>query len=622
MDGYIATPPRAPPSLANYQSTFVASSSPVSQPASPEGLHQCASPSPSLHQRSSGTGSLVFIVARSLHLRFSSHDFHARRHDVSCSHPPPAAPLSCQRNHRDHGSSHHSPSPALAISIDIRSPEPLHIIAAHNRAPVSIVTMAAFTQRDVENVMRTIFRRCVKCETQAPSCAGLNCGSGTICVQTPPSCDNCATVTCKPDPSLGGNTNTAKTNVGAIAGGVIGGVVFVSVLVFVIWKFCLKGKRQQYQEGDWQEVDMSQQEKVVDTDFTSRRSARASTHTVASMASSVLTRASNIIQIAYIPGVTNRSGPGSPDLLVPPVPPIPAMSPSSGLSSPYANSEQHFFVPDLTRDSMASTTTGGRSSFARASMAPSLARNSVASTVYRQNAIVSPLPAQTIVRGKAAVVSVKSNGSSPSDTPGLETPPVPQIDSKFSTNTPVRVQMPRMASGLSPQNSVRSTATLGPVRALNITKKKASDSTPPKSSHSNMSGSTSETLVNSGRPITEISVASSDDGVAHARARKAVEAETSDSESDDDDHSRARRSLLRDSQITDINDTPISMQSPFSDYSTIDSRPDMPQRHTSNSSGLRAPMTPIVEEGSKRASLSNGSKRTQSPFSDDNKSDL
>jgi hypothetical protein len=478
---------------------------------------------------------------------------------------------------------------------------------------------------DAENVLRTIFRRCVQCETQAPSCAALKCGSGEICVQTPPSCDYCASVNCRPDPSLGGSSNSGKTNVGAIAGGVVGGVAFIAILVFVIWKFCLKGKRQQYDEGDWQEVDMSQQpEKVEENDFASRRSARASTHTVASMASSVLTRASNIIQIAYIPGVTNRSGPGSPDFLVPPVPPIPAMSPSTGLSSPYTNSEQHFFVPDL-RDSMASGTSGVtdvRSSFARASMAPSLARNSVASTVYRQNAIVSPLPAQTIVRGKAAVVSVKSNGSSPSDTPGLETPPVPQIDSKFST---VRIQMPRMGSALSPQNSIRSTATLGPVRALNITKKKSYDGTPPRSSHSNTSGqttSTSETLVPSGRPLTEVSLTSTDDGVAHARARKAIEVETSDSESDDDDHSRARRSLLRDSQITDINDTPISLQSPFSDHSTIDTRPDMPKRHTSTSSALRAPMTPIVEEGSKRASFSNASKRTQSPFSDDNRSDL
>lgn len=404
----------------------------------------------------------------------------------------------------------------------------------------------------------------------------------------------------------------------------MGGVAFVTILVFIIWKFCLKGKRQQFDDSEWHEVDAPMQEKV-DNDFVSRRSTRASTHTVASMASSVLTRASNIIQIAYIPGVTNRSqGPGSPDLLVPPVPPIPAMSPSSGLSSPYANSEQHFFVPDF-RDSMASGTTDGRSSYARTSIAPSLARGSVASTVYRQNAIVSPLPAQTIVRGKAAVVSVKSSGSnSPTDTPGIETPPVPQIDPKHTAKG-IRIQMPRMGdnSSLSPQNSIRSTATLGPVRALNITKKKSSDIIGPKrtsSNNSDQSSSTSETLVPPGRPLTDISVASSDEGVAHARARRAGDVE-SDSESDDDDHSRARRSLLRDSDLTDIQDTPTSMQSPFSDSSTID-RPGMPHRYTSNSSGLQAPMTPIREETSNSKRSSGASKRTQSPFSDDHRSDL
>ncbi|KAH7130154.1 hypothetical protein B0J11DRAFT_245545 [Dendryphion nanum] len=494
--------------------------------------------------------------------------------------------------------------------------------------------MASFTRRDADNVLRNIFKRCVECEKQAPGCDSLKCNANQICVITPKTCDTCAFASCM-DNDLDPIASTAPPpkgpNVGAIAGGVIGGVAFIAILTFVIWKFCLKGRRRAYDEGDWQEVDMAEQEKM-DNDFVSRRSTRASTHTVASMASSVLTRASNIIQIAYIPGVTNRSGPGSPDLLVPPVPPIPAMSPSSALSSPYAASEQHFFLPDF-RDSMASDSTDARSSYARTSIAPSLARGSVASTMYRQNAIVSPLPAQTIVRGKAAVVSVKSSGSSsPAETPGMNTPPVPQIDPKH-TAQPVRIQMPRMlsASSLSPNNSIRSTATLGPVRALNITKKKPSfENTPPRSAGTDTLSSATDSSATStlntslaSRPLTGISVASSDDGVAHARARRAAAADAdSDSDSDDDDHSRARRSLMRDSQITDISDTPSSIQSPFADPSAMEpsSRPDMLQRHTSSSSGLRAPMTPIAEESSKRGSTA--SKRTQSPFSDVNRSDL
>jgi hypothetical protein len=424
----------------------------------------------------------------------------------------------------------------------------------------------------------------------------------------------------------------SKPNVGAIAGGVVGGVAAIAILTFIVWKYCLKGKRRPYSEADFQEMDLQEQEKHIDNDFQSRRSARASTHTVASMASSVLTRASNIIQIAYIPGVTNRSGPGSPDLLVPPVPPIPAMSPSSGVSSPYSTTDQHFFLPDF-RDSMASQSTAGRTS-----IAPSLARASVASTMYRQNAIVSPLPAQTIVRGKAAVVSVKSNGSSPSLTPGVETPPVPHIDPKHATKA-LRVQMPGVV-GLSPANSVRSTAQLGPVRALNITRKKSTDlsSTQSKGSGNSSSFSNDRTAVNTPevlvpmtRPLTGYSVTSSDDGVAHSRARRTGELD-SDSDSDsDEEHARAHRTLLRNSAsdrdsdvFTDMQESPSPNQSPFTDSSSLEPpRPAMSQRITSyeTSLGIRTPMTPIVEEApSKRGSIV--SRREQSPFSDNNQSEL
>lgn len=482
---------------------------------------------------------------------------------------------------------------------------------------------------DAENVFR-VEKRCVACEQGALSCEGINCPANQVCVQASRTCDQCASVGCEFDPTAG-VAAPSKPNVGAIAGGVIGGVAFVAILTFIVWKYCLKGKRRPMsQMTEWQDVDTTQEEKVED-DFQSRRSARASTHTVASMASSVLTRASNIIQIAYIPGVTNRSGPGSPDLLVPPVPPIPAMSPSSGMSTPYSTADQHFFLPDF-RDSVMSSSTAGRTS-----IAPSLAqRGSVASTMYRQNAIVSPLPAQTIVRGKAAVVSVKSTSTnSPAETPSMETPPVPQIDPKHSVK-PIRIQMP----GISPANSVRSTAQLGPVRALNITKKKSSDITPPKSSSNSLSSAdrtlvnTPEVLVPSARPLTGYSATSSDDGVAHSRARRGSLASDSDDDSDDD-HVRARQTLLRsnsgsdrDSQYTEFQDsTPTMDRSPFTDSSSLEPpRPMMSQRITSydTSLGLRTPMTPIVEEASasNRGSTVSNNRRDQSPFSDNHKSEL
>jgi hypothetical protein len=187
--------------------------------------------------------------------------------------------------------------------------------------------------------------------------------------------------------------------------------VAIAIATYLVWRFCIKTKRQQYEQGDWAEDHDEQTE--AEKDFTMRRDARASTHTVASVASTVLTRASNVIQIAYIPGVTNRSAPSTPGLLVPPVPPIPiALSPA--VSSPRFEQE-HFFMPGDLRDS----------TYSGISDRTSYARTSVASTIYGKNAIVSPIPAQTVIRGKAAVVSVKSNGG---NSPGFMTPPVPNVD--------------------------------------------------------------------------------------------------------------------------------------------------------------------------------------------------
>lgn len=151
-----------------------------------------------------------------------------------------------------------------------------------------------------------------------------------------------------------------------------------------------------------------------------RRDARASTHTVASIASTVLTRASNIIQIAYIPGVTNRSAPSTPGLLVPPVPPIPIALSDAGTPR---YEQEHFFMPGDLRDS----------TYSALSDRTSYARTSVASTIYGKNAVVAPVPAQTVIRGKAAVVSVRSNGQSS----GEVTPPVPAVDySRFGPGGP------------------------------------------------------------------------------------------------------------------------------------------------------------------------------------------
>ncbi|KAH9906711.1 hypothetical protein F4778DRAFT_778161 [Xylariomycetidae sp. FL2044] len=305
---------------------------------------------------------------------------------------------------------------------------------------------------------------CVVCESGTPDCPE-DCADGYFCnLIYPINCQECPKSVCTLDASDTGNDDGKKDtpNAGAIAGGVIGGLIAIAIVTYLVWRFCIKNKRRNYEQEHWN-PDPERTKEGMENDFASRRSHRASTHTVNSIASTVLTRASNIIQIAYIPGVTNRATPTSPTLLVPPVPPIPIAH--SGNSSPYE--DQHFFVPDL-RDSTYSGMSAytDRTSYARTSYAP---RSSVASTIYGKNAVVSPLPAQKGNFLKPSIVSVKSRATSSSGESDVSTPPVPTVDygkydqpppspafsigatffknASASTATTVRPQMVRVGSG-------------------------------------------------------------------------------------------------------------------------------------------------------------------------------
>ena len=295
-----------------------------------------------------------------------------------------------------------------------------------------------------------LFRRCVKCPNEAPPCP--TCDSDEICSLILASCDVCAQTQCTKITanSPPGSTQTSSAHKGsspvpgAIAGGVIGGVVVIIIITGLVWRFCIKKRRQAFEEQEWRNSQAGM-EKDPDA-FANQRGARASTHTVASIASTVLTRASNIIQIAYIPGVTNRSVESSPDNMAPPVPPIPAASPSaSNASTPQVAQEQHFFMPSDLRDSRFSGyTEDEQTSYGRSSTAP--IRSSVASTAYRNHATVNHPPAQIIARGKANAVSVKSSGkNSPTDTPRSVTPPIPQIDFDRHGRMPIESNSPIVA---------------------------------------------------------------------------------------------------------------------------------------------------------------------------------
>lgn len=308
----------------------------------------------------------------------------------------------------------------------------------------------------------------------------------------------------------------------------MGGVVVIVIITYLVWRFCIKKRREEYEESEWRKSGQLT-EKDGD-EFATQRNVRASTHTVASMASSVLTRASNVIQIAYIPGVTNRSIESSPDLLVPPVPPIPAASMSKSNLSARQGQDQHFFMPSDLRDSRFSGySDDARTSFARSSMAPTIGgRDSIVST-YPNNVVVNPLPAQIIARGKANAVSVKSSGkNSPIDTPGSVTPPIPTIDYGRHGHVPPTTSGPMVAR-------------LGIPKAVTVTRH-ASNTHTLSSTSSNPPPSklSLNTLEDSQTPLVTLERHSS-----HLEgSRHTGDSSTFDDASTDDDESPAERSLI------------------------------------------------------------------------------
>ena len=309
-----------------------------------------------------------------------------------------------------------------------------------------------------------LFRRCANCPSQSPPCP--TCASDEICSLVAGGCNSCAVTMCTKMVAQPTQVPTSGPAAGPIAGGVIGGVAVVCLMTFLVWRFCIKKRRERYVENDWQEEESTEKNR---DEFGMRRDARASVQSVRSIASTVLTRASNVIQIAYIPGVTNRSVDSTPDL-IPPVPPIPAFSPV-GTPQPHQQ-DQHFFMPSDLRDSTYSDYTVDRTSYARSSLAPSMPRGSFQSTAYRGSAVVNAIPAQTAIRGKANPVAVRSNGKNSPVESRSATPPLPIMDRKrhdlIKTNTtsPIvaRLGVPKAVNVTkSQQNNVTVAANLSPV---------------------------------------------------------------------------------------------------------------------------------------------------------------
>ena len=379
---------------------------------------------------------------------------------------------------------------------------------------------------------------------------------------TSQSCTACASTQCVKSPTSGdssssNNSGGGGSDAGAIAGGVIGGLAFVAIVTFLVWWFFIRKKRQ--------EQEASEGEKS--SSFNDAAQSRKSTH---SIASTVLTRASNVIQIAYIPGVTNRSPPETPGHLVPPVPPLPGAHP-----------DQHFFMPGDLRDS-----TWSEMSNERRSIAPSL-RSSVATTIYRNNAIVSPMPAQQVMRTKAAVVNIN----------GADAPAVPAI-------TQAQLAKAGVTTVNSNSSIVARTVTAKPVMVRGPSKKKKNNNAlaapgvqtideQPETASAAVSSAPS-TKEQDESPMSGFDANSSDE---EDSAPKLQPATTNEPETAKDE--------TQSRPTTVIEDSPAVSQSPFKDQPAVtearaSSLLDMPEGTRSNRSSRHLPP------------------RVESPFSDAN----
>ncbi|MCJ1412383.1 hypothetical protein MMC19_006477 [Ptychographa xylographoides] len=439
---------------------------------------------------------------------------------------------------------------------------------------------------DAETSPHTLFRRCVQCPDTSPSCP--SCPSGESCKLQIQSCTACASTSCVADnvinPGASNGNSGSQSAAGPIAGGVIGGLVLIAVVVYLVWRFCIKKRRQEFDDNVWPD-EASGVEKGGDQ-FSLQRDARASTHTMGSIASTVYTRASNIIQIAYIPGVTNRSVESSPDL-IPPVPPIPAASPgSSVLSSPHIpGHDQHFFMPIDLRDSTYSGYTDRTS----------MARNSVATTMYR-NAIVDPVPARTATIGKAVPVSVKSSSkSSPTHLSRSSTPPMPTTTITHPRQAPVQLNTKSSIVGR-----------MATPKAVTLVKNSSSSSTPTPDNVYELSGSErSET------PLIRLP----DRQLQNASPQHSNDSSTFDDGSSDDDDDSSRRAARKlvtgksqsdsprvtqdDSPISPVNGVPFeatSLLRPASHSGQSSSKVGSKHKHKKSSS-----LNQIIEEATRRA---------------------
>ncbi|ODQ78830.1 hypothetical protein BABINDRAFT_153631 [Babjeviella inositovora NRRL Y-12698] len=181
---------------------------------------------------------------------------------------------------------------------------------------MSQISIPTYTATPVQYLVRRASdATCISCPSEAPTCP--LCSSGESCVQIPRSCLECALLVCK---STASDPTLHMTNVGAIVGGVVGSLAVIALLAFIYWRFFYKVKRIEIEaeaEADkefYDNIPPDAHEDASTVQPMPRRNGptrvtgpnlgrRLSQQTTTS---TINTQASNIIPIAYIPGVTIR----------------------------------------------------------------------------------------------------------------------------------------------------------------------------------------------------------------------------------------------------------------------------------------------------------------------------
>ncbi|ANZ76683.1 BA75_03911T0 [Komagataella pastoris] len=146
---------------------------------------------------------------------------------------------------------------------------------------------------------------CVTCP-DVPSCP--TCKANEKCVLTARTCSTCPAVSCVHDENSGSSSSLSSAATGGIsAGAVVGALVIFSVMGFLYFRYVYKPKKLRQQDEEANVVkDMTDDKttlSITQKPGNSDLERRNSTLTLSTMASTILTKTSNIIPIAYIPGV-------------------------------------------------------------------------------------------------------------------------------------------------------------------------------------------------------------------------------------------------------------------------------------------------------------------------------